>query len=100
MGLTAIDEGAFTGLTSLSALDLSSNQLTTLPEGLFEGLASLSRLELTLNQLTTMPAGLFTGLTSLSALDLSPTSHDAEFKRPPRARASRWGLLSESFHWQ
>ncbi len=61
----------FSGLGSLTDLNLSSNDLTTLPSGLFSGLGSLTDLNLGSNDLTTLPSGLFSGLGSLTDLDLS-----------------------------
>eukprot|EP00960_Hanusia_phi_P006874 196302-Hanusia_phi.AAC.2 len=94
-GISSIDPGTFTGITSLWIISLKSNQLETLPQGLFDGLSSLSildlsnnritsittdffhnvtildSLDLSYNQLTTLPQGVFNGLPSLRRLDLS-----------------------------
>ncbi|MGB1251762.1 MAG: leucine-rich repeat domain-containing protein, partial [Candidatus Promineifilaceae bacterium] len=56
----------FTNLSSLTALDLSKNQLTTVPD--FSGFSSLTELFLYTNQLTTVPD--FSNLPSLTLLHL------------------------------
>eukprot|EP00960_Hanusia_phi_P003938 115833-Hanusia_phi.AAC.1 len=63
--LAALPAGVFEGLSSLQELYLSNNDLTTLPAGVFDGLSSLQELWLDNNELTTLPAGVFDGLSSL-----------------------------------
>ena len=60
------------GMTSLEAVNLSSNQLSgAMPEKLFQGLTSLNRVDLSENQLSgAVPEKLFQGLTSLACVHL------------------------------
>ena len=53
--------GIFDGLTALTWLSLSNNQLNTLPEGIFDNLSALTWFESYRNQLTTLPEGIFDG---------------------------------------
>ncbi|MBK6429774.1 leucine-rich repeat domain-containing protein [Candidatus Amarolinea dominans] len=62
-------------LTSLTSLEISSNQLTALPAELFQ-LTSLTSLNLSSNQLTALPAEIGQ-LTSLTSLNLWQPNHDA-----------------------
>ncbi len=66
-----LKSGDFTGLTGLTELNLSNNEMTTLPVDIFSGLSALETLRLDNNQLSTLPTGVFAGLTSLTTLDLS-----------------------------
>ena len=66
-----LKSGDFAGLTGLTSLNLSNNELTTLPVDIFSGLSALETLRLDNNQLSTLPTGVFSGLTSLTTLDLS-----------------------------
>ena len=68
--ITALAAGDFDGLTSLTTLDLSSNELTALPDGVFDELTSLTTLDLSSNELTSLPDGVFDELTSLTTLEL------------------------------
>ena len=68
LGITALAAGDFAGLTEVTILYLSRNELTTLPAGVFAGLTSLRTLGLLKNQLTVLPAGVFDGLTSMRVL--------------------------------
>jgi hypothetical protein len=70
--LTRIKPTAFdsTGLTHVTVLDLSFNQLTTMPVRVFDKLTALASLFLDGNKLTTMPVGVFDRLTALSTLRL------------------------------
>ena len=45
-GITALQDGDFSGLTRLQGLNLGHNDLTSLPDGLFEGLSDLDWLRL------------------------------------------------------
>ena len=68
--ITALAEGDFAGLTSLTHLSLHTNALTTLPTGVFAELTSLTRLSLYSNALTRLPTGVFAELTALTELKL------------------------------
>ena len=68
--ITALAAGDFDGLTSLTTLDLSYNDLTSLPDGVFDELTSLTTLWLLHNDLTSLPDGVFDELTSLTELYL------------------------------
>ena len=68
--ITSLQEGDFSGLTSLQELYLNGNQLSLLPAGVFSGLTALERLDLQENQLSSLLAGVFSGLTALRELDL------------------------------
>ena len=61
----------FFGLSSLSRLDLGSNDLSSLPVDLFSELSSLTWLSLSFNKLSSLPADLFSGLSALNTLNLS-----------------------------
>ena len=63
--ITALREGDFLGLSGLTELDLSANELTELPAGVFSGLSNLVNLPLFDNRLTELPAGAFSGLSNL-----------------------------------
>ncbi len=65
-----LKSGDFDGLTSLTKIEMYSNNLTSLPEGIFDDLTSLTYLNLSLNKLTTLPEGIFDNLTSLTDLYL------------------------------
>ena len=69
--LTALPTGVFSNLTELNFLILSNNSLTELPAGAFSDLTELNFLSLNNNNLTALPAGVFTGLAALSALHLN-----------------------------
>ncbi|MDE2664724.1 MAG: leucine-rich repeat protein [Acidobacteriota bacterium] len=74
-GITALQEGDFSGLTNLNELELSENSLTTLPEKVFSGLTNLEYLWLDNNStLTSLTAGIFSGLTNLKWLELFDNS--------------------------
>ncbi len=66
-----LKSGDFAGLTGLTSLNLSNNEITTLPVDIFSGLSDLETLRLDNNQLSTLPTGVFSGLTSLTTLELS-----------------------------
>ena len=69
-GLTALEAGAFDGLSNLFELNLRSNQLTTLSPRAFSSLHRLQTLNLGGNQLTNLTPGTFDGLPQLSWLGL------------------------------
>ena len=68
MGITSLQAGDFSGLSSLTKLGLQNNDLTSLPAGVFSGLSSLEYLSLKNNALTSLPEGVFSGLSSLTTL--------------------------------
>ena len=69
-----IKSGDFHGLTSLTGLNLSGNNLTTLPTGIFTDLTSLTQLNLNSNNIQTLADNIFDNLTSLESLELESTS--------------------------
>ena len=81
--MTELPAGLFSGLSELTDLDVSGNELTSLPAGVFSGLSKLEVLKLGVNQLTStsLPDGVFSGLTGLiklfpkrSCLTATPTT--------------------------
>lgn len=58
-------------LTSLSDLNLSSNQLSNLPEDIFRNLTTLEYLDLSENQLTWLPETIFSDLLGIKAIHLN-----------------------------
>ena len=54
-GITALESGDFSGMTSLEHLYLHSNRLSSLPDGIFEGLTALEFLNLSGNTVDPMP---------------------------------------------
>ncbi|MXZ04686.1 MAG: leucine-rich repeat domain-containing protein [Rhodothermaceae bacterium] len=68
--ISSLKEGDFDGLTSLTSLNLSRNDLVTLPDGIFDQLTSLTLLHLWDNDLAALPDGVFGQLTSLTRLSL------------------------------
>ena len=75
--LKTIKTGAFSGLSSLTKLDLSSvwtssyADLTTIESGAFNGLSSLIELDLYYNLIYALQTGVFEGLNSLTSLNLN-----------------------------
>ena len=74
LGLTALQEGDFAGLSGLAFLDLGDNGLTELPQSLFADLSALAELVLHRNSLRTLPADSFDPLAALTLLDLAENS--------------------------
>ncbi len=77
-GITALKEGDFDDLDSLTTLNLrgnSRNHLSSLPADIFDDLTSLTTLDLGFNRLSSLPAslppGIFDDLDSLETLDLT-----------------------------
>ncbi len=68
--LSLLPAGAFSGLTALTDLTLSDNELSSLPAGAFSGLTALTDLTLSDNELSSLPVGAFSGLTALKTLNL------------------------------
>ena len=72
MGITALANGDFAGLTGLTHLLLINNGgLTTLPANIFAGLTTVESLFLNSNNFASLPVGIFDGLTALEELNLS-----------------------------
>lgn len=69
--IASIESGAFTGLAALTELHLYGNQISEIEPGIFTGLTGLTYLALDLNQITSIQPGAFTGLVALTELDLS-----------------------------
>ena len=68
--ITELKPGDFDGLTNLTELRLSRNELSSLPENIFDQLTNLTELSLSSNQLSALPAGLFDNLINLKRLSL------------------------------
>nr|AIO11780.1 variable lymphocyte receptor type A [Petromyzon marinus] len=69
-GFTRLPSDAFKGLTALTWLSVSNNQIASLPAGLFDQLVELKQLYLYQNQLKSLPPAVFDSLTQLTWLDL------------------------------
>ena len=69
-GITSLKAGDFAGLTAVTDIALTDNQLGTLPGNLFSELTSLTQLILDSNQLTSLPADAFSGLTAVTRINL------------------------------
>ena len=96
-GISSLRGDDFSGLTGMTALDLSRNQLTTLPAGVFSGLTSLRRLQLENNRLRTLPAGVFDGLAMLFELRLYANQLEA-LRQDAFAGLGRLGILDLEFN--
>ena len=68
-GITTLDAGDFTGLSSMAELRLSNNRLGKIPDQAFMDLVNLKELYLRVTDLTTVPVAI-RGLPSLRKLDL------------------------------
>ena len=76
--ITALQSGDFAGLTGMTELDLSDNNIDTLPTNIFNDLTALERLFFFSNSgLLTLPTGIFAGLTALTELSLISNSFTA-----------------------
>ena len=73
-GITALQASDFSGLSSVTGLNLASNSLTSLPDGVFGELISLTSLDLSSNQLASLPDEIFNSPGNLTDLDLSGNS--------------------------
>ncbi|XP_019641121.1 PREDICTED: toll-like receptor 13 [Branchiostoma belcheri] len=71
--MRAIQANAFAGLSHLQRLDLAyvASETLTLHDKAFSGLSSLTHLNLTGNRISTLPPDVFEGLSSLTHLNLS-----------------------------
>ena len=77
-GIVALQSGDFDGLTGMTELDLSDNNIDTLPTNIFNGLTALETLFFFGNRgLLTLPTGIFAGLTALTELSLISNSFTA-----------------------
>ncbi len=61
----SIKIGDFDGLTGLTSLGLTTEELTSLPAGLFKDLSNVTYMEWYSEKLSTLPVGTFEGLTNL-----------------------------------
>ena len=68
--LSSLSAEVFSDLTMLLSLNLSNNQLSSLSAEAFDGLTALTTLELFGNRLRSLPPGIFDRLTSLRRLDI------------------------------
>ncbi len=68
--ITALKEGDFDGLTSMTWLEMGNNQISSLPADVFAGLTSLTHLIMPRNQISSLPAGIFSDLTSINLIIL------------------------------
>ena len=76
--ITALQSGDFAGLTGMTELDLSDNNIDTLPTNIFNDLTALETLFFFSNRgLLTLPTGIFAGLTALTELSLISNSFTA-----------------------
>ena len=76
--LSALTTSTFTGLSAVTSLDLSANDLVpaNVAVGSFAPLVAMTSLDLSGNKLGSLPAGIFSALTlSLTSLDLSSQSN-------------------------
>ncbi len=73
-GLTTLKSGDFSGLTGLTSLDLSNNEIVRLPEDIFSGLTALTSLSLYSNLIGAgkkkFPLKVLSDLSSLTTLNL------------------------------
>jgi hypothetical protein len=72
--MSSVEDGVFTGLTSLLTLQLQGNRLTAVDSGLFKGLLMLSYLDLSENLLFSLDEDLFKDLKNLKHLRLDYNS--------------------------
>ncbi|CAH2056993.1 unnamed protein product, partial [Iphiclides podalirius] len=89
-GELTLEEGTFSGLTSLTELELSRSGLRSLPADTFRGCSVLKRLLLSGNSLASLPDKLLRGLPALAHLDLSRNELSAI---PPSLFADQQNLV-------
>ena len=77
--LTSLPVCIFSGLTTLSQLNLDNNALVSLDAGIFSGLTALEWLYLDNNALSSLPNGIFAQNTALTTLNLKGTSDTNTF---------------------
>ncbi|XP_073346737.1 uncharacterized protein [Pagrus major] len=65
---------SLSSFTSLSDLNLSSNQLSSLPEDVFRNVTALENLDLSENQLTSLPEMIFSSLFNIETIHLNKNS--------------------------
>mgnify|MGYP003337802904 CR=1 FL=1 len=68
--ITAIDAGAFNGLSQLESFQLTGTDLSEIPVNIFSPLISLQELKISSDNLTTIQAGSLIGLGELEVLDI------------------------------
>lgn len=74
-GVNSVGEVTGLHLASITSLDLSNKSISSMSSGDFKGMSSLTSINLSGNQLTgNLPDGLFEGLTGLTTLNLSGNS--------------------------
>ena len=66
----------FEGLTGLTTLDLSYNQISELPGGVFDDLTALTTLDLSANRIDLWSSDIFDNLTALTTLNLKQALGD------------------------
>ena len=77
--IAVLPADAFVGMTGIEGLQVDDNRLTTVEVGAFNGLSTLRRLFIRENNLTTLPATVFSGsgLTNLQQLFLTENRIDS-----------------------
>ena len=68
--ISRLEPGDFSGLSSLTDLQLAGGTLESLPEGAFEDLSALTTLNIAYNRIRTISTEAFQGLTALERLSL------------------------------
>ena len=91
--ITELRRGDFSGLTSLTHLDLAGNSIRELPDSVFAGLSALFDLTLQGNPLTELEPDDFAGLSRLWSLNLRSTA----LTRLPAGAFSQLANLSRLF---
>lgn len=71
MGLTEIDDSAFSGCSAITSINLSLNRIASISANAFVSLSDIRFLYLDSNALTTLPENVFASQQSLSTLDLN-----------------------------
>ena len=69
-GIQALDYSIFAGLTSITKIDISGNNIMELPSTICDGLNSTQSFNASDNALTALSSGIFRDCISLSRLDL------------------------------
>ena len=74
LSFTSIAPGTFEGMSYLTVLDLSNNQLANITHNDLKDLTALKTLVLNYNRLTSIPEGTFAGLSAVETLGLANNS--------------------------